>query len=298
MQPEAATRNPLDKEEVAMKRCVRWFGFITFLIVALAVSSPAWARKVHTENGNGICDAGELPTCNPVAPFPGNVTYTFVGDANGNMNLTLGPAPFTPWTNPGSICLTTQFTSLTGGTYPSPPLPLLLPLPAALSVVESPVFNLNFGNSAPSIIKVSFNARFSTNQPTSPPNQATATYPAVTRSMDQATVRLITSAGNYPLFMVDPNGPQPTSSTITQTKVSGWTGTWFTPGDTAGTTAYISGTPTLVVNTTIYPGGADAGRIRTDGRAKLHFAINSDGLAAIGIPSVLCVENISVDVTP
>ena len=274
-----------------MTKSVKWFGLITLLIVALAVPFPAWARVVYLENGNGVFEAGEVPfPVDPFAPY-----YDFVGDANA-VPVATGAGPGA-W-NPTTICLTTQ----PSGNSLAPPLPFILPLPPDVSIVETQLFNLNFGALPPSIIKVTFAVRFSTNQLTFPPTApifggSFTNFPNNLRGLDHVLVRLVTNAASYPLVMLDPTGPQPTQSPITQTKVTGWGFTWFSPGDTVNGVPYLSGTPTLTVTSTIYPSGGDAAKLKADGRAKLRFTINGEGIAYLK-PSAVCVQTLKVDVTP
>jgi len=277
-----------EKEEATMTTRVRWFGLITLLVVAIAVPLPALARVVHNDNGNGTWDPGEVPS--HFSP------YVFVGDAN-SVSIILGGGAANGWTNPG-ICLTTNpLANTLGG-----PLPFIIPIPPDASVVESPVFNLNFGNLGASIIVVSFSLRFSTDQATAPPASPTdsgslSSFPNSLRSLDHAMVRLVTAGGDYNIFMIDPNGPQPSKGINVSTTVSGWPGVWSVLGDTAGGIPYLSGTPTLAVKSTIYPGGSEAASIQKNGSAKLRITINGEGAAFIH-PSLVCVENIKVDVTP
>ncbi len=226
-------------------------GLIALLALALILPMPAWARTVYTEPGT---------TTSP--------TIDVFGNAQGNIANGSG--------QPGlceSTLLITDITDITA-------------VNGITSTIQSPPFSLarTFGTItfAPSIIKVTFNVRFSTDESVTAP---------VFIMPDHFLARLITAAGPYNILMIDPNGPQ-LGSVASPTTVTGFTG--FTPAN--ADFGLSNGTGTLTVTSTFYPTGATAAKIKANPQAFLRFVIANDDVAAL--TSAACVFNIRVDTTP
>jgi len=258
---------------------VRWFGLITLLIVFLVVPVPAWARVVHTDNGNGAFDAGEQPAAGTV-PFPW--TYGVLGDAALNVNITplTGPADAN-WTA-NAICLTTQ--------------PVALAIPPFIghyASAASPVFHLSRVvppiTLAPFTIKVTFKIRFSTNQFVFPPSDPVG----VLRQVDHFEAILMTAAGDYNLVRIDTNGPQASKYLSAQTTISGWPGTWGA-GDLVNASPYANGTGTLTVVSTFLLLPGDQAKIALNDEARLRLNIFRDGIGFF-LPSAACIQGIKVE---
>ncbi len=229
------------------------FGLIALLALALILPMPAWARTVYTEAGT--------------------TTYpTIAISGNGGGNIPNGSG------QPGLCESTDAIADISGFTA----------VGGVASSILTPSFSLarSFGTVtfAPSIIKVTFNVRFSTDEPVAAPEFL---YP------DHFLARLITAAGQYHLLTVDPNGPQ-LGGVASPTTVTGFTG--FTPAN--ADFGLGNGTGTLTVTATFYPTGATAAKIKANPQAALRFVIANDKDNHPNFPSAACVFNIKVEATP
>ncbi len=232
------------------------FGLIALIALALILPLPAWARTVYNEPGT------TTSTSDPPIAVSGN--------AQGNIANGSGQ---------NGLCESTANI---------PDISATAAVGFVASSILTPTFSLarSFGTIvfAPSIIKVTFNVRFSTNELVTAP---VAAFP------DHFLARLITAAGQYNILTIDPNGPQ-LGSVASTTSVTGFAGFSNANADFG----LLNGTGTLTVTSTFYPTGATAAKIKANPQAFLRFVIANDDDDSIEFRSAACVFNIKVEATP